>query len=523
MPAGFQSPRDGSPRRRFTLRIPAAVSYAILAAGAVVFCLSVWHSFHRNLDFAWTSIRLAPAFALVQGLPLYSAPTTPPWVTVGYGPLYPLAYLPSTLAGSPGPAVAIGTFLAHAYILVPVGFLCAACARRLGEGGSSSRSDWGGLLLFFALLVGVVPSLNYITTQVHVDAPALGLFLVAALGVLRAETDDNSGARWVVIAGVCAGLSAACKINLAAATVGFAIWVLVSLGAKRALVLAFSALLAFCAVYALAVLRDGFAPVLLNLTLPAKMPWHTFQEKAALTLGGTSHDAVDKVRTFLTIISDYIRQYGAVALGLLLLLPWLRERSAGAGRMIKFFLFLAVPMLPASVVAVGKSGGDVNSRALVTLPLTLAALFAFAVLVRESHAVVRVTRAVALLGATFAVALASGTGLLQVSLNRSSTLVEAYTTVANDRGRWYFPFDPLAHLLAEGKFRPSMDVIHSYAAANLPVHKEAFQSTLPERLEFVAMPPMFASWGINEMRRLMPEFYKTVQHPDMFHHQVISR
>ena len=158
------------------------MNYAILAAAVVVFCLSVWHSFHRNLDFAWTSIRLAPAFALVHGLPLYSAPDTPPWVTVGYGPLYPAAYLPSTLANNPGPAVAVATLLAHAYILVPVGLLCAACARRLRQEDSPSRSHWSGLFLFFALLAGVVPSLNYVTTQVHVDAPALGLFLFAAWG-----------------------------------------------------------------------------------------------------------------------------------------------------------------------------------------------------------------------------------------------------------------------------------------------------------------------------------------------------
>ena len=101
--------------------------------------------------------------------------------------------------------------------------------------------------------------------------------------------------------------------------------------------------------------------------------------------------------------------------------------------------------------------------------------------------------------------------------------MEAYTTVSHDKGRWYFPFDPMAHFLAEGKFRPSMDVIHSYAAADLPVKKEAFQSTLPDRLEYVAVPPLFASWGIDEMRRLMPEFYKTLRNPDLFHHQVISR
>jgi hypothetical protein len=523
MPAGLQSAETSLLGRLSNLRIPKAVSYAIFAAAAVAFCLSVWYSFHRNLDFAWTSIRLAPAFALVHGLPLYSAPETPPWVMVGYGPFYPAAYLPSTLSSTPGLAVAIGTLLAHTYILVPVGLLCGIFARRLEQGGLSSRASWSALLLFFALLTGVVPSLNYVTTQIHVDAPALGLFLLAALFVLRAEKEDNAAVRWIALAGVCAGLSAACKINLAPATIGFFLWILLSLGIRRALVLALAAALAFCAVYGLAALRDGLAPVLLNLTLTAKLPWHTFQEGGALAVGGTSHDVVDKVRALLTIVSDYIREYGAIVVLLLLLLPRLREQSPSAARMIQFFLFLALIMVPASAMALGKSGGDVNSRALVTLPLTLAALFAFAVLVQQPRGIVRAARSVALLGATFAVAFASGTGLLRLSLQRSSTMVEAHTTVTNDPGRWYFPFDPVAHLLAEGKFRPSMDVIHSYAAAGLPVTKEAFQSTLPDRMEYIAVPPLFASWGIDEMQRLMPEFYKTLRNPDLFHHQVISR
>ena len=83
-----------------------AIDYAIAAVGLVVLGLSIWVSVARNLDFPWTSIRLAPAFALANHIPLYSMPDKPPWVMVGYGPLYPVAYLPSVLARQPTAAVA---------------------------------------------------------------------------------------------------------------------------------------------------------------------------------------------------------------------------------------------------------------------------------------------------------------------------------------------------------------------------------------------------------------------------------
>ena len=102
-------------------------------------------------------------------------------------------------------------------------------------------------------------------------------------------------------------------------------------------------------------------------------------------------------------------------------------------------------------------------------------------------------------------------------------MVEAYDTVAKEPGRWYFPFDPLAHLLGEAKFRPNMDVVHSYAAAGSPVARAAFRSALPEDLQHIAVPPAFASWGIAEIRRLLPEYGRAARELDLEHHNVISR
>ncbi|HSH38531.1 MAG TPA: hypothetical protein VK993_07075, partial [Chthoniobacterales bacterium] len=406
--------------------VSLAVRYVIVAVGTAVFMLSAWLSFQRNMDFAWTSIRLAPAFALTHGYALFSAPETPPWVMVGYGPLYPVAYLPSTFASKPAPAVAIATVLAHLYILVPVGLLCELCARCLRAAGERARLHWSILLLLFALLACAAPSLSYVMTNVHVDAPALGLFLFASYAVLRADADAVKRQRWLLVAGVAAGLSAACKVNLSAAAVGFLIWVAWCFGLRAGVRFVVATIGAFTLVYAWVIMRDGFAAVSLNLRLPGRMPWFTLEAIDALKPSGTSYDVVDKVRTVVTLLADYARHYGIVAFAVLLLLLTLDRTSNPASRMATLFLVLTLVMLLPSIASVGKSGGDVNSRALVTLPLAMAALVAFATAIQQGSRSLLPTAYGALAAAAFVVAISSATAFLRWSIKGSSTLAEAH-------------------------------------------------------------------------------------------------
>lgn len=496
------------------------MTYVLAGLGIAVFAISLWNSIGRNLDFPWTSIRLAPAFALAHGYPLYSMPDKPPWVMVGYGPLYPVAYLPSVLAHDPRSAVAAATVLAHLFILVPAGLIFSLLGRRPA---GDRPVHWFFFLLFFALIAHLAPSLVYVTAGVHADAPAFGLFLLACYAVLQAgAAAETRQTRWLLAAGIATGLSVACKLNFAAGMVALLAWILRFFGWKRAVAFVFAGAAAALAVYLLAALHDGFSPVFLNLGQPAKMPWFTFRDTNLASLSGSSHEFSEKFRTFLIFTLDYLKTYGAIALAAILV-AFFPRKSAGTDwtrRVVRFFLFLSLFLMPASIASISKYGGDVNSRALVSLPLALAAFFALASVVQRGNRSAIAATYAGLAGAIFMVALPLKDGWSRLST--TPTLVEAHAVISADPTRWYFPYDPLAHLLVEGKFRPNMDVVYSYAVSGFPIDENAFRSALPENLRYIAIPPSVGEWGVSEVRRLLSDYSKPAPELNSARHRVYS-
>src|SRR5688572_5924085 len=295
------------------------IEYGFAAVGLVVLGISIWIAVARNLDFPWTSIRLAPAFALIHHYPLFSMPEKAPWVMVGYGPLYPVAYLPSVLARHPTPAVATATLLAHFYVLAPVALLCSFFGKVNRRESAGPSQHWTLAFILFGLVTHLAPSLTYVTASVHADAPAFGLFLLACYAVLRGQNADGiAQTRWLMAAGITAGLSATCKINLAAGMVAVLVWVVRYLGMKRGALLLFTAVLAGLVIYAGAALRDGVAAVALNLGQPGKMPWFKFTEMDLASLNGTTQEFPEKMRTFLVFGRDYLKTYGVPLLAIIL-------------------------------------------------------------------------------------------------------------------------------------------------------------------------------------------------------------
>jgi hypothetical protein len=190
--------------------------------------------------------------------------------------------------------------------------------------------------------------------------------------------------------------------------------------------------------------------------------------------------------------------------------------------LVGFFVFLALCLSPVSIASISKYGGDANNRALVSLPLSLAAIFALASLVQRSSRAGLGAMVAALAGAIFIVALPLKERMQKVSAGGRPTLVEAYSVIRADPGHWYYPYDPLAHFLAERKFRPNMDVIYSYAESGFPVDQDAFRAALPENLRYIAIPPSVGAWGETEIRRLLSDYGKPAPGLSLPRHRVYS-
>jgi hypothetical protein len=320
------------------------------------------------------------------------------------------------------------------------------------------------------------------------DAPALGFFLIACYAVLRAEEgSQRSSGRWIAMAGIAAGLSASCKITLLAGGSGLFLYILWSFNWKRAAWFVFSAALTGCLIYGWIILRDGFPAVFLNFEVLAKFP----------------------MSRRLTLVSTYLKDYGVVILATLALIrPPTHEaansKAPPAIQMVWLLLFISLLVMPVSIASVAKYGGDVNSRAIFALPLTLAAIFAMWATIRANLLGRLTASATALTGAILIVTIDVPSELKRMNFGRS-VMEESYATVRAYPSKCYFPYDPLAHLLAGDRFRPNMDVIYSYAVAGFPVNQTAFESSMPEEMKYVIYPSsVMKDWGLSEIRRLLP-------------------
>jgi hypothetical protein len=499
--------------------------YVITPCAFGLLCLSIVFSIADNLNFPWTSIRLAPSFALARGYPLYSLPDQPPWVMVGYGPFYPIAYLPCIFAKDPVTAVSAATILAYAYILIPVGLLSALFCRRFLTSPNGASVSWVPIFLFFGLLTSSVPSLAYITTRAHVDAPALGLFLMGCYFVLRAEeVSQRLSGRLTALAGVFAGLSASCKFTLLTGVLALILFALWSLDWKRAAGLALSAVFSICMVYAWIIVRDGFPAVVLSFRVLERFPWAKHFAVGIAELPDTSRLASEKILTLLNVIRAYLRDYGVLIVATLALIRLparqaTHNKTLPVSQLVWLFLFVALMVMPASIASLAKYGGDFNSRAIFTLPLTLAAVFALWATVHRANLSGSLAACAALTGAILIVALSVPGKLERVNFGRS-VMEESYATVRAHPSECYFPYDPLAHLLAGDRFRPNMDVIYSYAVGECPVNKVAFAASVPQGIKYVMVPSSMESWGLSELRRLLPVQSVPTRDLNVEHHEV---
>ena len=513
-----------------------------LVVASVLLLVSVAISTIQSLDSPWTSVRLAPTFALMRGYPLYSLPNCPPWVMVGYGPFYPVMYLPCIFAHGPVTAVLAGTILAHLFVLVPVGLLCALFCARLGiERKRALESGTLLALLVFGVLLFLVGPLDSVTRRVHVDAPTFGLMLLACFAALRADlpTPARPGFGWTLAAGVFAAMSVCCKINALGSVVALGLYVWWSAGWRRGLGFVLAALVTGGIIYGWAASQNGGAAIVHNFRTLGRFPWSKWQ---ALEFGNTSleecsRDWREKIFSagFLTL--QAIQTYAITFLGACLLGYVLSRRLTGltpaapeveappaaaasatvaeapadapaagsAYRVVGCLLFVTMFGAPASIASVAKYGGVVNGWAFVDLPLSVAAILVLVALLDLAGRTERIVAHGVLGAAVLAVLAGNVLIFLQLRPSQGTAMQEAFRTIKAHPGQCYFASDPLAHLLAGDRFRPNLDTVYSYAVAGLPVDTAVFRAAMPAHLEYLVVSRKMEGWGLNELHRLLPE------------------
>ncbi len=438
---------------------PAAAAAVGLVYASYVAALPLW---------SWNAVRLLPSLVLLSDYPLYVGPQDGPALTIYYGPMSAVLFLPAALGRTPTEILLIGGSLNVVLLLGPLFLIVGRERKRIGTGPVVV----GCILAAAAVLLQATT--HYFATKPHVDAPALALALVSCallLGRKRRRWSRLAGAATLAVLAVWAK-----QIELPVA-LAQTIWLAVVEGRRTAL--RYVLLLAACgaATSVLFVTLFGFEELRFNLiTVMASHPW----------IGDGSW-------LLLALLEMLV---GASLFGLVVLVA-LRARKRFEGELDTasllrdkpwaFFVLVALLMAPVSLLGRVKVGGAVNSYHSIFFLLVAAVLVLVRLELLGPTAASR-QRAKQVLYVLTAVAVLAIVPQLQ---SQSLTDVfdnpqeQAYRYALAHPGTAYFPWQPLSTFLAEGRLDHFDYAIYDRELAGFPASEELFRSFLPPRLEVV--------------------------------------
>jgi len=431
-------------------------------------------------QYHWNEVRLAPAFSVHFGLPLYRILEGP---VSGHvcGPVAALAYLPSTWVGSPTAAVVLGAVIAALFSLSPVLLLVSR------KTGGQPRERWLELALFclFVLFSVYNPALKQALYIIHADAPALGLAALACGLFLAAPAEKPR--LYFTAAALLASLSVWSKQNLAPVFLAVPFYFLLARGRRAALTsmgyLAVAGLLVSGAMVA------AFGPfdtlVFSMFSIPSHHPF--------------------RVTTFVGALGILWSTIALAALPLAVCLapllvapPPLNERS----RVREFvrsndwslFLLVGLANIPTSFLGDIKFGGDVHTFSYVVYFVAIGALLALrrqigeaasGALQRPAGVLLLVSLAIAvplLLQDTFAF-------YRQPSDVRANPSQQAFDYATAHPGTAYFPWNPITGFLTDHTLYNCDWGVLDWDLAGAPLTIEEFRAGIPPGFRFLAYPP----------------------------------
>ncbi len=446
--------------------------------------------------YHWNPPRLAPAFALWQGYPMYYGPDNGPVLGNIYGPGLAVAYLPTVLFPLPSQALQAGVLLTALYFFLPL-----IGVHWKGVVMDPRRSVLAGLTMIgFSSILMNSPPLGRLAFSIHADAPAMSLCGLACV-FLHGEQDRTSRRVWLPAA-LCSVLAVWTKQTAAPILLALPLYLWYVERPQVGLRYVLWLTIVLIIVSGMFLICFGVRPLLFNMfVVPSHHPWFTgidgFKIRWLRNLVPPGN-----VRALLEAGGQLLKFSVGPLIILMGYVGWQRLFSPAKTIPFRAWLrtqpwllpaWLGVCLIPTSLLGRVKVGGDLNSLSFSCYFFFLAASLVLVNLASclSEHRFHRFEKWILL--SAFC-----GFGLLSLPLwdqadsawrrlaKRPPALSDqAFHFIRQHPGESYFPWDPLAHLLAEQKLYHFSYGVFDRALAGFPLTVEHVHSGLPPYLKFV--------------------------------------
>jgi hypothetical protein len=444
------------------------VPMAVFQCLAAVIC-----KFHDAPYSKWNEARLANVFGLRLGVPVYPGRTG---VITSYvcGPMGLIAYLPATLGSSPTSAMLLGAGIAMLITFAPALWLVFRA-----ENDETHRSRWLriGMFCIFVFFTLWNDALAYSMYYIHFDAPALGLGALACCTLVSNLRQKH----WkYFLTALLAALSVWSKQPLAPLFVALPLYLLLSRGRKEAFILTAYLVAVGLAVSGVMVWQFGpFSNLFFCMfEIPSRVPWAP--NKLGVLLG----------------IWERIQIPLAVYLFLYLHERWsgnqAEARKFFANSDAALFFLAGLCNIPTSFMGVVKIGGDINNYSFAVYFLSLAGLLSFkqALVARlnNAHIPTRVL-AVVVLAVACSIFISGNYRYIKDQYNLYDNPAEqAFEYEKAHPNEAYFPWNPLVHILAEGRYYNFDWGVYDRYLADLPLSDAEYRRGIPPSFKYIIFP-----------------------------------
>lgn len=419
----------------------------------------------------WNAARLSPTFALVKGYQLYYGPDHGSILNTIYGPVPAIYFLPATLLNSFNGAIILAASLSAAITLIPIAYILVGINR--AQNAILSVNLWLGTCLYSL----ADPSLNYSSFVIHVDAPALGLGALAAIFLIRYQRHKT--ASQLLLSALFAVLSVWSKQVMLPLILVLPLY----LGLSNN----FTALRQYL-VYLLGILLGtttlfsfwfGIDNMIFNLwQIPTAHGW----------ING-ANNLIEKLELALNTVKQLISQSSQLWLAGLVMVLLTKPRMSNLSQWCAtnpwlIFFLSAIALIPPSIISRVKIGGDINAFSFTIYFLLMGCFSLGCELIstnRKSQFSAKISLTLlCLILITHLPNFTTSKNTFQEVLGLADNpRQKEFLYLRNQPGSIYFPWNPLAGLMAEGKLYHFSYALYDRELASFPITQNHFERHLP--------------------------------------------